>query len=364
MKIMKPLLTGIILLPGIISFAQDSTQKGSLSITGSVDAYYRYNFQNAKDSSRTNNYTSFTNSQNSFELGMASIKADYSIGKVDGVIDFGFGRRAEESSYNDGELHQGKNGFISLANIKQAYISLAPSGKVKFTMGKWFTHVGYEVPDAYLNRNYSMDYMFSYSPFFHTGVKMDVIANSNFGFMAGVANATDFSTASFAKKNFIAQIHGATTNSKLNAYLNYVGGKDMSDAMINQLDLVVTGNVSGKFSLGYNGSVKSVNLDKGSNNAWWGSALYLNFDPCSGFGLTARGEYFSDEHGIANTGGMGGNKIFDFTLSGNIHIDNLTIIPEFRLDTAEEPIFFKNADTDFPTAKSTGTFVLGATYHF
>jgi hypothetical protein len=46
----------------------------------------------------TNNYTSFTNSQNSFELGMASIKADYSIGKVDGVIDLGFGRRAEEFS--------------------------------------------------------------------------------------------------------------------------------------------------------------------------------------------------------------------------------------------------------------------------
>src|SRR5215510_8675639 len=108
--------------------AQDSSSKGSLSITGSVDAYYRYNFHNAKDSGQTNNYTSFTNSQNSFELGMASIKADYSIGKVDGVVDLGFGRRAEEFSYND----QG-----TLAAIKQAYVSYAPSDKVKFTMGKW-----------------------------------------------------------------------------------------------------------------------------------------------------------------------------------------------------------------------------------
>ena len=64
--------------------------------------------------------------------------------------------------------------FISLAAIKQAYLSYSPSAKVKFTMGKWFTHVGYEVPDAYLNRNYSMDYMFTYGPFFHTGIKMDV----------------------------------------------------------------------------------------------------------------------------------------------------------------------------------------------
>src|SRR5215813_12582066 len=193
----------------LYSNAQDSTRKGNLSISGSVDAYYRYNFHNAKDSGYTNNYTSFTNSQNSFELGMASIKGDYSIGKVDGVLDLGFGKRAEEFSYND----QG-----TVVAIKQAYVSYAPNDKVKFTMGKWFTHVGYEVPDAYLNRNYSMDYMFSYGPFFHMGIKADVTANGNFGFMVGVANPTDFTTASFAKKNFIAQVHLATSNSKMNAY--------------------------------------------------------------------------------------------------------------------------------------------------
>src|SRR5215813_38421 len=116
------------------SFSQDSTKSGHLIISGSADAYFRYNFQNAKDSARTNNYTSFTNSQNSFELGMASIKADYAVGKVDAVLDLGFGRRADEFSYND----QG-----TLAAIKQAYVSYAPSDKVKFTTGKWFTHVGY-----------------------------------------------------------------------------------------------------------------------------------------------------------------------------------------------------------------------------
>ena len=52
-------------------------------------------------------------------------------------------------------------------------------------MGKWFTHVGYELSDAYLNRNYSMDYMFSYGPFFHTGIKMDVTAKQKFRFYDG-----------------------------------------------------------------------------------------------------------------------------------------------------------------------------------
>jgi hypothetical protein len=346
----------------ICANAQDSSsKKGNLTVTGSVDAYYRFNFENAKDSGYTNNYTSFTNSHNSFELGMASVKADYAIGKVDGVFDLGFGRRAEEFNYTDGDLDQGKNGFLTLAAVKQAYISYAPSDKVKFTLGKWMTHVGYELCDAYLNRNYSMDYMFSYGPFFHTGLKLDVTASSNFGFMVGIANPTDFTTASFAKKHFLGQIHAASSSGKINGYVNYMGGKDFSDAMVNQIDAVITGTVSDKFSIGYNGSIKMVKPDGGDNGSWWGSALYLNFDPSSKLGITARGEYFSDKDGVAAFG----TNIFDATLSFDIHIDNLTIIPEFRLDTAKDPIFFKKDDSpSSPSAKSTGTFILGATYHF
>ena len=352
---MKCLLTTITILTVTACRAQDTTKKGHLTLAGSVDAYYRYNFHNAKDSAKTNNYTSFTNSQNSFELGMASVKADYNIGKVDGVVDLGFGRRAEEFSYNDSGI---------VAAVKQAYASFAPSDKVKFTMGKWFTHVGYEVPDAYLNRNYSMDYMFSYGPFFHTGIKADVTVNGNFAFMVGIANPTDHTSASFSGKNFLAQIHLTATNAKVNAYVNYVGGKDVSDAMVNQFDVVATGTVSNKFSVGYNGSVKMVKPSGGSSNSWWASAVYLNFDPSTVFGLTGRAEYFDDEHAIANIGGFGENKIFDFTLSGNIRIDNLTIIPEFRMDVAEESIFFKNTDGAFPTAKNTSTVILAAAYHF
>jgi hypothetical protein len=346
----------------IYANAQDSTSKGHLTISGSADAYYRYNFHNAKDSGLTNNYTSFTNSQNSFELGMASIKADYAIGKVDGVIDLGFGRRAEEFSYTDGDLDQGKNGFLTLAAIKQAYVSYAPSDKIKFTLGKWMTHVGFELCDAYLNRNYSMSYMFSYGPFSHTGLKIDVAPSSNFSFMGGIANPTDFSTASFAKKHFLGQVHGASSNGKISGYVNYMGGKDFSDMMTNQFDAVITATVSSKFSVGYNGTVKSVKADgKSESDSWWGSALYLNFDPSSIVGLTARGEYFSDKDAVAGFG----TNIFDATLSLNIHIENLTIIPEFRLDSAKDPIFYKNGDSpSTPSAKSTGTFLLGATYHF
>jgi Putative beta-barrel porin-2, OmpL-like. bbp2 len=345
-------IAAIAVAPFSLVFSQDSTKKATFSISGSLDAYYRYNFSNAKDSLRTNNKTSFTNSQNSFELGMASVKLDGSIGKVGATVDLGFGTRATEFSYNESG---------SLAMVKQAFVTFAPSGKIKFTLGKWGTHIGYEVLDAYLNRNYSMDYMFSYGPFSHTGLKADIALSSTFGLMVGVANPTDYTSAPFGKKNFIAQLSGASKSGKVKGFLNYVGGKDrFGDNNINQVDLVITGTITDKFSIGYNGTVKSVKPTSGSANSWWGSALYLNVDPSSVFGLTLRGEYFGDKKGVAGLG----TSLFDATLSANFRIDNLTIIPEFRLDSAKDLLFYKNSDTEDPSSKSTGSFILAATYHF
>ena len=85
----------------------------------------------------------------------------------------------------------------------------------------------------------------------------------------------------------------------------------------------------------------------------------LNYDPSSVFGLTARGEYFGDQNGVAGFG-----TTFSISRYQEIFIfSNLTIIPEFRLD-ASGPLFYRNNDQHCPSAKSTGTFIFAATYHF
>ena len=111
---------------GILGFLSlqaqsDSSKKSTTTFTGSLDAYYRFNFDNPP-SPKTNNLTSFTNSQSSFELGMASIRVDHSIGKVAATLDVGFGRRAQEFSYNDIGT--------TLTAVKQAYLSYATSDKL------------------------------------------------------------------------------------------------------------------------------------------------------------------------------------------------------------------------------------------
>lgn len=351
-------MTGIVLLTSTLLNAQDTVivaEKPKPVFSGSVDAYYRYNFHNADDGWNSNNYTSFTNSQNSFELGMASIKVDYSGAKFGGVIDLGFGRRATEFSYND--VTEGDDvAPTALAYIKQAYVSYSPTSSLKFTAGKWATHMGYELLDPQLNRNYSMSYLFSYGPFFHTGLKADVSFADHFGVMLGVANPTDYSTASYSNKFVLGQF--SASYDKFKAYLNYVGGNDYDDAVNHQLGLTAIGTISDKFGVGLDLAKKWYKPSGDDTYSWAGGALYLNVDPCPTFGVTLRGEYFADEDAVAGFG----TSIFDATLSLNIRpVDHIQIIPEFRIDSAKDEIFTKkNGDA----TKSTGTFTLAAIFSF
>ena len=352
----KTMIVAAALILTQYSFSQiaDSTKKVSppVTITGSVDGYYRYDFNNPK-TSPYNSLTSFTHSSNSFELGMASIRADHSFGKVSATVDLGFGKRAEEFAYNDANTR--------LA-IKQLYVTYAPSTKVKFTFGTWGTHIGYEVLDPYLNRNYSMSYMFTNGPFSHTGFKADISLGGKNAIMVGIANPTDYRSAPGAPKTFIAQFSTGSTNDKLKAYFNFTDGKQNNFKKVVQGDIVATYAVSSQFSIGVNGTLQAIKADLDSNGTfnkkatWYGAALYLNYDPAAWFGVTLRSEYIGDKDGY-----LGLKQVFAPTLSGNFKIDNLIIIPEFRLDNAGNEVFYKNATE---TTKSTGSFVLAVVYHF
>ncbi len=332
-----------------------------LSVTGSVDLYYKYDFSKSRD----NNKTSFTNSHSRFELGMATVKLEHKTDKLDVVADLGFGKRAREFSYTD---DNGSTSDIVFSTIKQIYISYAPAEWVKFTAGTWATHVGYELVDPYANRNYSMSYMFTNGPFSHTGFKVDFTKGKS-GFMLGIANPTDFKYVPdgvINKKFFLAQYSlAASDNVKL--YLNYVGGEGIDTSKSGQFDAVLTAKLSDKFSIGYNGTVNSTKVYTGSDKyndakSWWGSALYLNLDQTPKFGLTLRGEYFSDKNELKvyNDYGIGGS-VFATTLSANFRLSSFIFIPEVRLDNSSEKIFTKSNGS---STSSVGNFLLAAVYQF
>lgn len=332
----------------------EEEKKPLLTISGSADVFYKFDF--AKTSMNT--FTSFTAPQNRFSLGMASVKLEHQSEKVGAVLDLGFGPRAKDFAYADEGITQA---------IKQLYVSYSPTAWLKFSAGTWATHVGYELVDPQLNRNYSMSYMFTNGPFTHTGVKAEV-SKGNHGLMLGVSNATDYRIPpedQINRKFLIAQ-YSVAFSENVKLFLNYAGGKSPDSSKTSQFDAVITAAFGDKFSLGYNGTVNSIQAWDGVKNlsgkSWWGSAVYVNVDPKPWFGLTARGEYFSDQNQLKvfSAAATGGN-VFAATLSANFKTGGFIFIPELRFDNASETIF---TDKNGAGTKSATSFVIAAIYSF
>lgn len=344
------------------ALAQDSTavaaeepcEKKTFTVSGYADGYYRYDFAKTK----ANNLTSFTNSHNQFQLGMASVKLESNFSKFSVVADLGFGKRAEDFSYND----EG-----TTAAIKQLYIGYQVTDKLKLTAGSWATHVGYELADPMPNKNYSMSYMFSYGPFFHTGFKAEYKAG-NHGFMLGIANPTDYKTVpdDELNKKFVLAQYSYSASEKFAAYLNFVGGQNTDSSKVSQFDLVLTSTLSDKFSLGFNSTINQNNkkIDgkfEGIKN-WWGAALYVNYNFSPVVGFCFRNEYVADQDERLVANNYGGGNIFASTLSANIRIGScFALIPEFRMENAANNIYVDSKGT---ATKSAGNFLIAAVYAF
>jgi hypothetical protein len=131
--------------------------------------------------------------------------------------------------------------------------------------------------------------------------------------------------------------------------------------------MVLTSKLSSKFSLAYNGTLNRTRkfIDSKSYDnykSWWGSALYLNFDPAQHLGFTLRGEYFSDKNQMkVYSTYLTGGDVFATTLSANIKVDNFIFIPEIRIDKASQPIFIKKDGT---ATKKAANVLFAAIYSF
>ncbi|MDX6183344.1 outer membrane beta-barrel protein [Flavobacterium sp. Fl-77] len=341
------------------SFAIAQEEEVSVSpattFAGSADAYYKYDF-----AKQMNGLTSFTNSQDSFELGMASIEASHTFGKASVFVDLGFGKRAGEFSYNETTDKDINAKFL----IKQLYFTYQISEEFKVVAGSFGTHIGYELVDAVDNKNYSMSYAFSYGPFFNTGIKAQY-TSGKFTAMLGITNPTDFKSAMDAgtkQKTYVGQIgYVGETGS---AYLNFTtgSGNPAFDDNKTQFDFVASKTITDAFSLGFNATYAKTKNDFDSelDGDWFSVIGYASYAFKPSLSLAYRAEYFDGKDAIG-LGTLDGSSVFANTISLNYKVGKLTIIPELRYDAASEDIFL---DTDSAPAGGSFFGLLATTYSF
>lgn len=348
----KQLLTIAAVVAVIFSAnAQTDSTSTPLQISGSVDAYYKYDF-----AKKPNILTSFASDQNSVSLGMIDVALKKSTGKASFVGEVSFGPRGEGQSIpNSGSSGQS-------FHIQNLYANYAFSSKFSMTAGYMGTFIGYEVISPVGNYNYSTSYLFTNGPFQNAGIKATYAFSDKVSLMAGLFNGWNSYTATNGVSNFGAQLMVSPLKD-WTAYLNFLTGEDAYGGYGTILDLTSGYQITKKLKLGLN--LADFSKSKKDDGGYSGGALYLQEGITSSFSLGLRGEYFKSKSGANGlpplAGVLPGESVTALTISGNLKAGGLTFIPELRLDNGSVSQFLKENGS---TTKSASQFSLAVVYAF
>ena len=323
---MKKIFT--LLLASFTFFAIAQEEEPTLSISGTVDAYYQ-TYITSPDDVGTVFGTSFAD-ETGFALGMANLVASYDLESTGVVADVVFGPRGDSA--------------VGGYNLNQLYAYWNISEGTTLTMGRFNTYLGYEVISPAGNFNYSTSYMFSSGPFSMVGLKGDFTLGET-SLMLAIMNPTDVNNNTTGGYALGAQFGYA--GQFLNLYydndevlgfeVDYTGGFDVDDELF----------------IGINAAYQ-VSNDAG----FYGVALYPQYTVSDSFAVGLRGELF----GLHDDSDDDLPSVFSTTLTGSYTVENLTIKPEIRLDSWSE--LEPYTDNDGLATDSLAAFTIAAIYSF
>ncbi|MEQ8242227.1 porin [Fulvivirga sp.] len=373
-----------------VAFAQEEveeTESSAVTVSGSVDAYFRTNLGAPNKMpgviDGTAPGTSFAN-RPGFSLGMVNLILAKEGKKAGFVADLVFGPRGEDAVFGS-PMNAAVNGSFggSAQIVNQLYAYWNVSDNVTLTMGNFNTFLGYEVISPTANFNYSTSYMFSYGPFSHTGLKADFALSDDMSAMVSIMNPTDMTEFNFVSTYTLGAQFGIK-----GVYFNFLYGDqdgkldedldtdgDTSAGSTFQGDITAGFDLSDKLFLGLNATYNSTGTGEivngttiedvdGDAAGFYGLAGYFQVATSDALSLGARIEYFQVYNGGLGVIGLdadGDGSVIDVTLSAQYKVGDLTIIPEFRLDSSSEDSF---TDSDYLPTKSLSSFVLAAVYSF
>ena len=339
MKLKFTLLGILLYISGLSAMAQDEDSPG-LTISGSVDTYYKYDLSGASQIG-----TSFAGAQNSIGIGMVDIALSQTWGKASFVGEVAFGPRADASAPGP---------------VQNLYISYAFNDLITVTGGFMGTFIGYEVISPAANFNYSTSYLFSNGPFQNGGIKVDFAFSEKVGLMLGIFNNFDSYTNDGSGLDLGAQLYLMPVEG-WDLYLNFVSSDDSGT----EIDITTTYQAGDRLLIGLNAAKRTRGNffveDEGDGVNFSGIAGYLNYSISDPVALGLRYEYFHDDNGVIFGIASESTNVNAITLSANIHAGPITLIPEYRIDMGSMDIFSNSNGDPTPNASQV---LIAAVYAF
>jgi hypothetical protein len=314
-----------------------------IAVNAFVSTAYQYNSN--RPTTGTNSFRVFDFSDNSFNLDVAELVVQIAPTKPNDAgfrVDFAAGNSIPQITKTQDQT-------AAQFDLQQAFASyIAPIGSgLRFDVGKYVTHMGYELIEGYdgYNDNYSRSILFGYAiPFTHTGVKASYAFSSKVAGMVEAVNGWDLMRDNNRSKSLGAQLT-LTPMTPLTVFLNWIGGAELENdnhTKRNVFDVVAILKPTKTLTLAVNGDygieegTSAVNA--GSDATWKGIAGYATLALTNKFSVALRGETFHDEDGVRlGTGTKARLSEVTFTPAYKF-TDHVLLRGEARHDAANQPI--------------------------
>ena len=314
-----------------------------IAVNAFVSSAYQYNGN--RPASGTNSYRVFDFNDNSFNLDVAELVVQIAPSKPN---DAGF--RVDLAGGNSiPQVSKAQDQTVAQFDLQQVFASyIAPLGSgLRFDVGKYVTHMGYELIEGYdgYNDNYSRSILFGYAiPFTHTGVKASYAFSSKLAGMVEVVNGWDLVHDNNRAKSVGAQLT-LTPVAPLSVFLNWIGGAEVADnnhSRRNVFDIAATLKPTSILTLGVNGDYGmeggTSQVTPGADAKWMGIAGYATVAATTKFSIALRGETFHDDGGT-RLGTTTKATLSEFTITPAYKFTNHVVLRgEARFDKANQPI--------------------------
>jgi len=221
-------------------------------------------------------------------------------------------------------------------------------------VGRFATHVGYELVQAPDTPFVSRSYMFQYNPFTHTGIWATTSVGDNWTVGYGASTGTDtFIDANTNNLTFLGQLKWAPKEGKTSVAFNvvvtdpsYIEAANFQ--VYNFYNLVATHKFNDKLTYvldaGYAHMDDFPTAGSGTVH-WYGAANYLVYAHNDSFTSTLRAEVFNDQQG-ARTGFAGLYSEVTYGLTWKA-MDGLLVRPSIRYDNNSQSAPFEGKQSLF-----------------
>jgi len=319
-----------------------------IAVNAFVSSAYQYNSN--RPATGVNSYRVFDFNDNSFNLDVAEVVVQIAPSKPN---DAGF-RVDIDAGNSIPQISKSQDQTVAQFDLQQVFASyIAPLGSgLRFDVGKYVTHLGYEVIEGYdgYNDNYSRSILFGYAiPFTHTGVKASYAFSSKVAAMVEVVNGWDLVRDNNRSKSVGAQLT-LTPLTPLSLLVNWIGGPELANdnhTKRNVFDIVATLKPTSTLTLGVNGDYGvedgTSRVNPGSNATWKGVAGYATIAVTNKLSVGLRGETFHDDGGT-RLGTDAKATLTEGTLTPAYKFtDHVVLRGEVRFDKANQPILVRQA---------------------